>query len=381
MWCPSPKLWLSQYFIGYFFSYGVYVPFWALWLKGIGISAPDIGMLLGLGFAMRCVSNLIFPPKINKMTQLIPALRLVTFLIIIFSLAYFWTTKSFAALVVVTVLFNAMLGPAIPISDSLGNYYAKIKQLDYGRTRLWGSLSFIVGSAVTGLIADRLGYVSIPYVMLAGFIVTLVAILRKPAVLPADETDKEVVKVRLLPLLKNKNVLCFLVVTTLIQGSHAGYYNFSTLYWSEAGFSQSTISYLWGLGVVGEVFLFAVAKRLFAGWGINQMIRLSVFGVLIRWSVLAVTTDPVLLGMVQLLHGVTFGCTHLAAIRYIQDAGSNYMVALQSLYNAISTSAFVAIMSVVCGWIYSIQPNCVFWLMAAMGLPVLFIRLEKLTLK
>ncbi len=31
MFTPTPYGWISQYFIGFFFAYGVYLPFWSLW--------------------------------------------------------------------------------------------------------------------------------------------------------------------------------------------------------------------------------------------------------------------------------------------------------------------------------------------------------------
>lgn len=47
---PSPYGWISQYFVGFFFAYGVYLPFWALWFEEQGVSATDIGLLVGIGF-------------------------------------------------------------------------------------------------------------------------------------------------------------------------------------------------------------------------------------------------------------------------------------------------------------------------------------------
>ena len=33
----SPFAWISQYFGGFFFAYGVYLPFWALWFADQGV--------------------------------------------------------------------------------------------------------------------------------------------------------------------------------------------------------------------------------------------------------------------------------------------------------------------------------------------------------
>ncbi|PSU43050.1 3-phenylpropionate MFS transporter, partial [Photobacterium aphoticum] len=78
----------------------------------------------------------------------------------------------------------------------------------------------------------------------------------------------------------------------------------------------------------------------------------------------------------QALHGVTFAAAHLATIRYIQQAQSNQMVALQALYNALPMGAFMALMTAVSGWLYGAWGGNVFWVMALMGLPALFMKIE-----
>ncbi len=44
-------------------------------------------------------------------------------------------------------------------------------------------------------------------------------------------------------------------------GAHAAYYGFSAIYWQQAGYSASAVGYLWSLGVVAEVVIFALSKR------------------------------------------------------------------------------------------------------------------------
>ena len=47
---PSPYarvLLVSPVFGAFYFVYGAYLPFWSLWLEGIGVSTEQIGLLLG----------------------------------------------------------------------------------------------------------------------------------------------------------------------------------------------------------------------------------------------------------------------------------------------------------------------------------------------
>ncbi|MFA0442805.1 3-phenylpropionic acid transporter [Vibrio sp. 10N.286.49.C2] len=373
---PSPFAWVSQYLFGFFFSYGVYLPFWALWFEDQGVSATDVGMLMGLGFATRCVANLLITPRIHQVERLLPALRWATLACTIFIALHLAAGPSFVLLALVTVLFNLSFGPVVPLSDAMANHYASRGILDYGRTRLWGSIAFIVGSSVVGYLASQFGANMIVYTALAGFVLSMLLVMRTPVTPPASEGSHSMERPSLKALLCDRNVIRFLVLIALIQGSHAAYYSFSSIYWKEAGHPESVIGYLWSLGVVSEVMLFAFSKKWFAGWSLRTLFVISSIGVIIRWSLTASTIALPALVIIQLLHGVTFGIAHIAAIQYIQKSEPNKMVALQSLYNAIPLGAFIALMMAVSGWGYERWGAGIFWGMAFMGVLALFIKVE-----
>ena len=373
---PSPHGWISQYFIGFFFAYGVYLPFWALWFENQGVSATDIGLLIGIGFATRCVANLVITPRIHKVEHLLPTLRWLSLAALLFIGFHFFTGGSFWLMALATVLFNLCCGPAIPLSDAMANYYARLQMLDYGRTRLWGSVAFIGGSTVVGLLVASYGTDMILYTALAGIFVSLLLSLRNPNPMPVTVSEEHAERPKLSQLLREWPVIKFLLLVALIQGSHAAYYSFSSIYWKSAGHSEELIGYLWSLGVVAEVAVFALSKRLFSGWSLRALFVAAAIGVIARWGLMASTTAIIALAAIQLLHGVTFAMAHIAAIQYIQHAPQNKMVALQALYNAIPLGAFIALMTTLSGWGYDNWGANVFWAMALMGVLALFIKVE-----
>ncbi|CAE6919553.1 Major facilitator Superfamily [Vibrio sp. B1FLJ16] len=373
---PSPYGWISQYFLGFFFAYGVYLPFWSLWFKEQGVSPTDIGLLVGLGLATRCIANIVITPRIHKVERLMPALRWLSFAGLIFVGFHFFTGGNFWLMALATVLFNLCCGPIIPLSDAMANYYARLKVLDYGRTRLWGSVAFIGGSTVVGYLVAEFGADMILYTAMAGLLVALSFAMRKTDPMPVTLNGQHAQRPKLSSLLSDKPVLKFLLLVSLIQGSHAAYYGFSAIHWKSAGHSEDVIGYLWSLGVAAEVAVFALSKRLFAGWSLRTLFVIAAGGVMMRWGITASTTSILALVVVQLLHGVTFAAAHIAAIQYIQNSEENKMVALQALYNAIPLGAFTALMTVFSGWGYDNWGALVFWVMAAMGLIALFIKLE-----
>ncbi|PSW12161.1 3-phenylpropionate MFS transporter [Photobacterium sanctipauli] len=373
----SPYGWTSQYLFGFFFNYGVYLPFWALWFAHLDVSASNIGLLLGLGLGVRCIANLVITPRIHKVEHLIPALRWFGVAALISCIAYIYCGGSLWALAVMTVVYNAMVGPIVPLSDALANYYSKGDHLDYGRTRLWGSIAFIAGSTVVGLLAAKYSPAVIPWVAAAGLVAMLLFSMRTPTVLPASEPNSHnQPRPALMAMLRNPEVIRFLTIIALLQGSHAAYYSFSAIYWKEVGYSEDVIGYLWSFSVVAEVAIFALSKRLFAGWSVAGMFRLAAVGVLIRWGITASMTELPMLVASQALHGITFAGAHLATIRYIQQAQSNQMVALQALYNALPMGAFMALVTALSGWLYGLWGANIFWLMALMGVPALLMKID-----
>ncbi|CAQ80514.1 MFS transporter [Aliivibrio salmonicida LFI1238] len=373
----SPFAWISQYFGGFFFAYGVYLPFWALWFADQGVSAGDIGVLIGLGFATRCVANLVITPRLHKVEYLIPALRALTFASLIALGLFLINGGNFWWMAFVTVLFNLSCGPAIPLSDAMTNYYAKNKLLDYGRTRLWGSVSFIAGSTVVGYLVSGFGTDMIVYTAIAGILAALFLVMRNPNPMPVSVSEEDQTHPKLLALLREAPVLKFIILVSLIQGSHAAYYSFSSIYWKASGYEESTIGYLWSLGVVAEVLVFAFSRQLFAGWKVSTLFKVAAVGVMIRWGLTAATTELSALILVQALHGVTFAMAHLAAIQYIQKFPQNKMIPLQALYNAIPLGAFIALMTTLSGWGYEVWGAHIFWGMAVMGAFALMIKLDK----
>jgi len=377
----TPFRWSSQFFFGFFFVYGVYLPFWALWLEHQGMDSGQIGVLIGVAFATRCVANLLLTPRIRQVKKLVPFLRLLSGMSIL-CLLLFSLSDRFYWLLLMTVLFNLCIGPTMPLSDSLANYYAKLKLLDYGQARLWGSLAFIVGSTLVGWLVVHFGSQVILYTAVVGASVLCMMSVRQPHPFPMDEvSETHGKKESVFQLLKNKSVLLFLVLIAFIQGSHAAYYGFSSIYWKSVGYSEEMIGYLWSIGVVAEIIVFAVSKVVFAGWSIRALFVLSSCAVMVRWGCTAMTHEFYALVILQLLHCCTFAVAHIAAIRYIQLSGSQYIVPLQALYNALPLGLVIAVLTPISGWGFEHFGGMVFWGMSAMGAIALFIPVRLLNEK
>ncbi|WP_164037951.1 3-phenylpropionate MFS transporter [Serratia marcescens] len=366
--------WLALSYFTYFFSYGIFLPFWGVWLKGEGIEPETIGMLLGAGLVARFLGSLLIAPRVKDPSHLVSALRLLALLTLAFAVGFCFG-NGWGWLMLVIAGFNLFFSPLVPLTDALAATWQKQIRMDYGRVRLWGSLAFVIGSALTGQLVAVWGHNAILYSLIFSVLAMLLGMLLKPSVMPQGEARARSGTERSLwALLKEGPVWRFLLCVTLLQGAHAGYYSFGSIYWQEAGYSASTIGYLWSLGVVAEVIIFASSNVLFRRWNARNLLLLSACCGVLRWSLMAYSTELGWLLLIQILHCGTFTVCHLAAMRFIAARQGQEVIQLQAVYSALAMGGGIAVMTVIAGFLFEHWQGGVFWVMAAVAAPALFIR-------
>lgn len=367
--------WLGLGYFTYFFAYGVYLPFWAVWLKGSGLQPEQIGLLLGCGMIARFTGSLLIASRVTNPSQLVRALRLLALTALFFALGFCLGTQ-WLWLLLVVVAFNLVFSPLVPLSDALAATWQRQIALPYGPVRLWGSLAFVISSALTGVLVNQFSHQAILMLLLMGCGAMLGGMLLRPAVMPQGTTKQsEHAGWRVwYQLLRENAVWRFMLCVTLMQGAHAAYYGFSALYWQQAGYSASVVGYLWSLGVVAEIVIFACSNRLFRRWSARDLLLLSCLCALVRWSLMALTTELGWLIIAQILHCGSFTICHLAAMRFIASREGAEVIRLQSLYSALAMGGGIAIMTMVCGVLFQHLQGGVFWVMALLVVPALFLR-------
>jgi len=365
--------WLALAYFTYFFSYGIFLPFWSVWLKGIGLTPQTIGILLGAGLVARFLGSLLIAPRVSDPSRLITALRVLALLTLLFALA-FWAGHTVAWLMVVMIGFNLFFSPLVPLTDALANTWQKQITMDYGRVRVWGSIAFVIGSAVTGKLVSLYDHQAILAMLTLGLISMLLGMLLRPSVLPQGQSRQQ--EAAGWPAWKSliRQSWRFLACVSLLQGAHAAYYGFSAIYWQEAGYSASTVGYLWSLGVVAEVVVFTLSHKLFRRWSARDLLLLSAVCGVVRWGLMGWTTALPGLVLIQILHCGTFTVCHLAAMRYIAARQGADVIRLQAVYSAVAMGGSIAVMTVFAGFLFQHLHQGVFWVMALVALPAMVLR-------
>jgi PPP family 3-phenylpropionic acid transporter len=355
-------------------GFGVASPFLPAFMSGRGLAPEQLGLVLSAGTAVR----LLTAPLAGRIGDMIQALRVV--LVVCIALAAFVTLSYLGAhgfwiLLGVSLLHAASLAPITILSDALalgsasGSRSSGRRGFEYGWVRGTGSAAFIVGTLLSGQVVGTFGLDLIVWQQALLLGVAALAAILVPELIHARTTDalrapaRGVLILLRLPLFRN-----LVLVAALILGSHAMHDAFAVIRWSAAGISPAIASVLWSESVAAEVLVFFVI-------GPALVTRLTPAGALataalagmLRWAVMAQTTDLIALALVQPLHGITFALLHLACMRLLaQVVPQGLEGTAQAIYGTVGIGTASALLTLVSGALYARLGAQGFWIMAAL---------------
>jgi PPP family 3-phenylpropionic acid transporter len=259
----------------------------------------------------------------------------------------------------------AALAPMTVLADALALGAAKRAQFEYGWVRGTGSGAFIIGTLVSGQAVAIAGLgvivgLQASLLGLAALAAALVPELPHPA--RASASRQGIGELARLPVYRN-----LVIVAALVLGSHAMHDAFAMIRWRAAGLSPATGSVLWSEAVLAEVFVFfLIGPRLVQMLTPAGALGLAAVAGMVRWTVMATSTEVLPLALVQPLHGISFALLHLACMRLIaRTVPPGLEGTAQALYGTGIGGAAAAI-TVVSGSLYSTLGASGFGFMAAL---------------
>lgn len=354
---------LSIAYFVYFCAIGIYTPFWSPYLALRGFGAVEIGVLLAVAAGVRSIGPLAFGWLADTSGRPTAVLRFAALLSVL-SFAALPLLSNLFGFVVMMAAFSFGWNAIAPALDARTLAGIGATSARYGRIRAWGSVGFIVVAWHGGLLFERAGYEWVPFLMLAFIVATLAATLSlgsSPA-LPsvAGSTGFR-------SALRTRPVLVALTVALLISLSFGPYYAFFSLYLESFGVSRGVIGFLWALGVIAEIGIFAVGGSMLAKYSIRTLLTAAALATAIRWVVIGLLPQNLLLvALVQLLHCMGFAVLHFAVVLTAQRSFPADAAARgQALFSSVGYGVGGTLGSLVGGLIWSAISPTASYLFAA----------------
>jgi PPP family 3-phenylpropionic acid transporter len=248
--------------------------------------------------------------------------------------------------------------------------------LDYGRLRLWASLSFFLGNIGGGALLLHIPITSLIYLIaVAQGVSALVAFQLPPdpeREHPDVESEPPASLSRALKLLVPGTFMVFVAAASLGQASHAMLYTFGPVHWDALGYDKFTIGGFWAISIMAEVALFSFSKSLVNRFGPIMLIMMGISGGVIRWVFMAQDFGLGVTAVLQALHAISFAMVHLGTMHYIrQTVPAGLRNSAQGLYAAISGGIALSGSMWLSGLLYDELLGKTYLVMAAISLVAL----------
>jgi PPP family 3-phenylpropionic acid transporter len=341
---------MALFYASIFVVVGVQMPFLPVWLAAKGLDPQTIGVVLALPMILR----LFAIPMATRAADRRDALHAVIMSAALAALLGFGVlgfTTNPLAIAVLYALAATAFAPLIVLSDVYALRGLAPHRRAYGPVRLWGSAGFIVANLAAGYLLDIIAARDLIWLIVAAMSLCLAAAWALPPLaVRSSATPGETPPARV--LLRDPAFIMVAAAVSLIQGSHALFYGFSTLDWQAAGFGGGTIGLLWALGVLAEILLFALSARLPSSFSPSVLILIGGAGALVRWIALALGPPGALLPLLQCLQALSFGATHLGTLAFIGRAAPAGLAATAQGYLAVSTGVAMAAATGLSGLLY-----------------------------
>lgn len=342
---------------------GVYLPFFPVWLKAIGIEAGWIGIIT----ALPSLSRFTVLPFITALAERLQMLRGAIVALAIATVAGFSIVGQLRdpfAIVIVFAVTACVWTPLGPMTDGFTLKGVTRYGLNYGPLRLWGSAAFVVVAMISGLLADAIAAPHLIWVIVG---VTALSALASLGLQPLD-APPAASGAPLTPakaLLRQPAFLAIIATAALVQGSHAAYYSFASITWQDAGLDGTTIAVLWSLGVIAEIVIFALSPRF--QWSPVVLVMIGAAGAAVRWIITAQEPPIGVLAVVQLMHGLSYGMTHLGTVGLMVRTVPHHVLASAQGYLVACIGVVTSVTMMLSGLIYAQVGQGVYNVMAAMA--------------
>lgn len=299
-------------YVFYFGTTGILLPFLPAFLRGLGLSGTQLGILLAVSPAMA----LLAPPlwgrladRTGQPSRVLAALGFGSAL----ALAPLLFLDRFWALLLTFVGYGVFASSVTTVLDSVALHRVATHGGAYAHLRLFGSLGFVASSTLFGLFVKEVNRLTIAIPLLLMCCYGAMSFFLPRGRVPIGAT-RPLEKLGKLPF---REMGLFLVATCLHWIALAPFHGTYALYVGALGLQPWVVGVSAGLGVAAEVVVMLAYPKFADRIAPRHLLAVAFAISGVRWAAYAVVTSAGALLALSLLHGLSFGAFYVASIAFM----------------------------------------------------------------
>jgi PPP family 3-phenylpropionic acid transporter len=326
------RFWFKLFYAVKFAGIGVFMPYMVMYLIRKDLNNIQVGYLMSLTTLAAIIVQPVWGIISDKfnMTRLLVTIGCWTTSGFVLG---FTLTDRFEYLVVIIVLSSILNAPihSNVAALALSHLESRGKQEEFGKFRLWGSIGFIVATAISGglFFEDNL---TITVYLYSGSLFVLGLISLR---LPDRHISTDVQWIDGLRLLAGNRRLRLFLVGVIFVGITVGISDqYLVVYMNELNASAWIIGATIAVTAVPEIPLMNYVETFIRKWGLRLTYIAAISALPVRWLFNILVTDPNIALPVQALHGVAMSALLAVGVIYIDNVLPNTLRASgQAIYS------------------------------------------------
>ena len=288
-----------------------YYPFVALYLNSRHLTESKIGLIIGISPLVGIILNPFFTylcKNFKKTKTLLSFISIFEALAIV-AIAF---SSSFPLIVISSIMIAIFGACHYGLMDSVLTIYAENAKISYSTIRVMGSIAYIIGTLVGGILIKQTNYQLTFIIASALFIASgLFYYLLTPI-----EDVKSSEKVRFFAVFKNRQYLPYLLVFVLFMAICFSSDHFFSLFLKAKGLDESAYGFVYSYYVLIETITLLVLARFKGKLNGDWMILIAIVAMLIRHLVNFFDLNVYVIIVASGLRGLSVGIFFYAAYTY-----------------------------------------------------------------
>ena len=305
---PSPVITFPAYYLIACGAWGTVNTYWPVYYKSFGYSNTQIGVLSSVGPFAAMFGLLFWGARADRARYRNNVLLLICVILCVMSQLYL-LNDSFVYTFALSIVFMFSFYSMNPVADSLALEHAQKGTVDYGKSRMWGSIGLGLIPLLPGLAISRWGILSIfpAFSILMLMVIAVTSLLPKMAGAQCAKGLQNHGKKRssLLSLRSDKELVYLVVFLFLAHMTLGFYYAFFPVHMVNLGAAD-----LIGLNNLAQFavefllmfFLTGITRR----FGFAKLFSFAFALTAVRMLFIGLVSSPALLIVVNLFGGLGY---------------------------------------------------------------------------
>ncbi len=302
----------SMYYFLYYGAISILFPFLALFYQSQGMTGGQIGLLAAISPIISFFGAPLWTAAADASHRhkLMAMLSILGVVIVAF---IFPSVASFGGLLLMISLYAFLGSPTGSLVDSAVLALLGDRKERYGRIRLWGTIGYGVVAPFAASLIGRLGlkwaFWGYAILMLGGLLVMTQIPFRQSH---SSGTFRGGVRL----LFANRSWMLFLVMVFIAGIGMATINNYLFVYMQSLGASKSLMGFALTVSTLSEIPAMFFSDRLLRRFGARGMLIIAMTTIGLRLIGYSLTSQPWVVLLIQLCHGLTFAAIYTAGVYY-----------------------------------------------------------------